>query len=242
MKGEVNLHPEICICRYLCSCYHFLRLTNTNSLSLDCVLSLQPPDRDSGELSGEQGPLGIHVVPYCSLLSCLTLGLHIKSIEANSRSMREGLFREDECIVQISGTELMDKTFAQSQEVFRQAMYGRLQPGDRILEVNGVDLMDRSQEELVAMLRSTKQCVSVVVARQEEIFLPRELKREEASPMVLEDGREQLMFEVLLNDTGSAGLGISLKGNKSREKDEDLGIFIKSIIRGGAAFKVQKQE
>ena len=45
--------------------------------------------------------------------------------------------------------------------------------------MNGVDLMDRTQEELVAMLRSTKQgeCVSVVVARQEEIFLPRELVR-----------------------------------------------------------------
>uniref|UniRef100_A0A8C8JTY8 PDZ domain-containing protein n=1 Tax=Oncorhynchus tshawytscha TaxID=74940 RepID=A0A8C8JTY8_ONCTS len=53
------------------------------------------------------------------------------------------------------------------------------------------------------------------------------------SPLVLEDGREQLMFEVPLNDTGSAGLGISLKGNKSREKGEDLGIFIKSIIHGG---------
>jgi hypothetical protein len=42
-----------------------------------------------------------------------TLGLHIKGIEANSRSKREGIFREDECIVQINGTELMDKTFAQ---------------------------------------------------------------------------------------------------------------------------------
>lgn len=50
------------------------------------------------------------------------------------------------------------------------------------------------------------------------------------------------MFEVPLNDTGSAGLGISLKGNKSREKGEDLGIFIKSIIHGGAAYKVQEQE
>lgn len=67
-------------------------------------------------------------------------------------------------------------------------------------------------------------------------------KGEEASPLVLEDGREQLMFEVPLNDTGSAGLGISLKGNKSREKGEDLGIFIKSIIHGGAAYKVQEQE
>lgn len=38
----------------------------------------------------------------------------------------------------------------------------------------------RSQEELVAMLRSTKQgeCVYVVVARQEDLFLPRELVRE----------------------------------------------------------------
>ncbi len=47
-------------------------------------------------------------------------------------------------------------------------------------KVNGVDMTGRSQEELVAMLRSTKQgeSVSVVVARQEDIFLPRELVRE----------------------------------------------------------------
>uniref|UniRef100_A0A3B5M706 PDZ domain-containing protein n=1 Tax=Xiphophorus couchianus TaxID=32473 RepID=A0A3B5M706_9TELE len=55
--------------------------------------------------------------------------------------------------------------------------------------------------------------------------------------VVLENGKEQLMFEVPLNDTGSAGLGVSLKGNKSRETGEDLGIFIKSIIHGGAAYK-----
>lgn len=40
-------------------------------------------------------------------------------------------------------------------------------------------MTDRTQEELVAMLRSTKQgeCVSVVVVRQEDLFLPRELVR-----------------------------------------------------------------
>ena len=56
---------------------------------------------------------------------------------------------------------------------------------------------------------------------------------------MLEDGREQLMYEIPLNESGSAGLGVSLKGNKSRETGEDLGIFIKSIIHGGAANKVQ---
>lgn len=41
----------------------------------------------------------------------------------------------------------------------------------------------RSQEELVAMLRSTKQgeSVSLVVAWQEDMFLPRELVRERAA-------------------------------------------------------------
>ncbi|XP_067299574.1 partitioning defective 3 homolog B isoform X3 [Pseudorasbora parva] len=349
------------------------------------------------EISGEQGPLGIHVVPYCSSLSGRSLGLHIRGVEENSRSKREGIFQDDECIVKINDADLMDKSFSQAQEIFRQAMRspivrlevvpvfnkerfektvighlfnpenpdastltkdppplkvkpmvrpvesssgwqaefqesssspdsrslgsplpislsptprgksaespllknslgpsplqihnkkggkrlridlkkgpeglgftvvtrdssvhgpgpilvknilprgaavkdGRLQSGDRILEVNGVDITGRSQEELVAMLRSTKQgdSVCLVVARQEEIFLPRELKEEQARLLLSEEGKEQLMFEVPLNDTGSAGLGVSLKGNKSRETGEDLGIFIKSIIHGGAAFK-----
>ncbi|XP_043105414.1 partitioning defective 3 homolog B isoform X4 [Puntigrus tetrazona] len=349
------------------------------------------------EISGEQGPLGIHVVPYCSSLSGRALGLHIRGVEENSRSKREGIFQDDECIVKINDTELMDKSFSQAQEIFRQAMRssvvrlevvpvfnkehfeksvighlfnsenpdpstrtrdppplkvkpivrpaesssgwqtefqesnsslegrslgsplplslsptprsrsadspllknslgpsplqnnnkkggkklridlkkgpeglgftvvtrdssvhgpgpilvknilprgaavkdGRLQSGDRILEVNGVDITGHSQEELVAMLRSTKQGdgVCLVVARQEDMFLPRELKEEQARLLLSEEGKEQLMFEVPLNDSGSAGLGVSLKGNKSRETGEDLGIFIKSIIHGGAAFK-----
>lgn len=63
-------------------------------------------------------------------------------------------------------------------------------------------------------------------------------KEEPVRAALPEEGKEQLIFEVPLNDSGSAGLGVSLKGNKSRETGEDLGIFIKSIIHGGAAYKV----
>ncbi|XP_013768956.1 partitioning defective 3 homolog B-like [Pundamilia nyererei] len=339
------------------------------------------------EILGEDSPLGIHVVPYCSSLSGRALGLYIRGVEEESRSRKDGLFQEDECIVKINDTDLMDKTFSQSQDVFRQAMRspvvrlevvpsfnreryeksligqlfgnntgptgsprntkeppppvkakpvfkpsensavrlaeetaglepgfstpkgksespllkkspalsslmankrggrrlridlkkgpeglgftvvtrdssvhgpgpilvknilprgaavkdGRLQSGDRILEVNGVDITGVGQEELVCMLRSTRQgeSVSLVVLRQEDMFLPREMRDEvsRVPSVVSENGKEQLMFEVPLNDTGSAGLGVSLKGNKSRETGEDLGIFIKSIIHGGAAYK-----
>ncbi|XP_034042512.1 partitioning defective 3 homolog B-like isoform X2 [Thalassophryne amazonica] len=340
------------------------------------------------EILGEDSPLGIHVVPYCSSLSGRSLGLYIRGVEEESRSHKEGLFQEEECIVKINQTDLIYKTFSQAQEIFRQAMHspvvclevvpssnreryekslighlfsstphsdsspritktkeppplikakpvfklpensamrlsddtvtmddslspakvrsespllkkasglsnlvsskkgrrlridlkkgpeglgftvvtrdssvhgpgpifvknilprgaavrdGRLQSGDRILEVNGVDITGVSQEELVCMLRSTRQgeCVCLVVLRQEDLFLPREMKdvASRGPGFPPESGKEQLMFEVPLNDTGSAGLGVSLKGNKSRETGEDLGIFIKSIIHGGAASK-----
>ncbi|XP_003406164.2 partitioning defective 3 homolog B isoform X1 [Loxodonta africana] len=336
------------------------------------------------EISGEGGPLGIHVVPFFSSLSGRILGLFIRGIEENSRSKREGLFRENECIIKINNVDLVDKTFTQAQDVFRQAMKspsvllhvlspqnreeyeksvigplnifgnndgilrtkapppvhgksviktvnmtgtsspegdasaslqqsksprvprlgrkpsspslsplmgfgnkknakkikidlkkgpeglgftvvtrdssihgpgpifvknilpkgaaikdGRLQSGDRILEVNGRDVTGRTQEELVAMLRSTKQgeTASLVIARQEGNFLPRELKGEPDCYALSLETTEQLTFEIPLNDSGSAGLGVSLKGNKSRETGTDLGIFIKSIIHGGAAFK-----
>ncbi|KAM6259859.1 partitioning defective 3 homolog B isoform 2-T2 [Spheniscus humboldti] len=341
------------------------------------------------EISGEGGPLGIHVVPFFSSLSGRMLGLFIRGIEENSRSRRDGLFHENECIVKINHVDLTDKTFAQAQDIFRQAMKfqsvilevlppynreqyeksaiaplcfldneegvpktkipppvhpkpalktinlsgassleagvqatlqqtkspnlprlgrkssspslsplmgfgnkknakkikidlkkgpeglgftvvtrdssvhgpgpifvknilpkgaavkdGRLQSGDRILEVNGRDITGRTQEELVAMLRSTKQgeTVFLIVARQEEAFLPRELKGEPNCSILSPETTEQLTFEIPLNDSGSAGLGVSLKGNKSRETGADLGIFIKSVIHGGAAFKERSDQ
>jgi len=57
---------------------------------------------------------------------------------------------------------------------------GRLKAGDRLVEVNGVDLAGKSQEEVVSLLRSTKMegTVSLLVFRQEDAFHPRELNAE----------------------------------------------------------------
>ncbi|KAM6918463.1 par-3 family cell polarity regulator alpha, b isoform 5-T5 [Xenentodon cancila] len=145
---------------------------------------------------------------------------------------------------------------------------GRLKAGDRLLEVNGVDLNGRTQEEVVALLRATPMGgpVGLLVLRQEDAFLPREVnaepqmqcprdlhprqpvtarkphwlneKTEEDELVLTPDGtREFLTFEIPLSDSGSAGLGVSVKGNRSKENHADLGIFVKSIINGGAACK-----
>lgn len=59
--------------------------------------------------------------------------------------------------------------------------------------------------------------------------------------IVKNDAKPQILtFDIPLNDTSSAGLGITLKGKTSIVDGQtiDLGIFIKSILTGGAASRV----
>ncbi|XP_067648804.1 partitioning defective 3 homolog isoform X3 [Haliotis asinina] len=125
---------------------------------------------------------------------------------------------------------------------------GRLKPGDRLLEVNGVEMTGKSQSEAVSQLRSIPEghVCNLVVSRQEvvdELFrmpreLPGEVSGEEATVSNIKN-KEVLKFEIPLNDTGSAGLGVSVKGKTTTtaEGTKDLGIFIKSVMHGGAASK-----
>ncbi len=49
-----------------------------------------------------------------------------------------------------------------------------------------------------------------------------------------------MTFDIPLRDTSSAGLGITLKGKTSIIDGQsiDLGIYVKSILTGGAAYRV----
>ncbi|XP_061820857.1 partitioning defective 3 homolog [Nerophis lumbriciformis] len=117
---------------------------------------------------------------------------------------------------------------------------GRLKAGDRLLKVSGVDLSGKTQEEVVAVLRAAPMggVVNLSVTRPEEPLLPREVQAGDDDLVLTPDGtREFMTFEIPLNDSGSAGLGVSVKGNRSKESHADLGIFVKSIINGGAASK-----
>ncbi|XP_051910666.1 partitioning defective 3 homolog isoform X2 [Hippocampus zosterae] len=116
---------------------------------------------------------------------------------------------------------------------------GRLKAGDRLLEVGGVDLNDKTQEEVVALLRAAPSggTVNLLASRPEDPLLPREVLGNDDLVLTPDGIREFLTFEIPLNDSGSAGLGVSVKGNRSKENHADLGIFVKSIINGGAASK-----
>ncbi|XP_021343149.1 partitioning defective 3 homolog isoform X3 [Mizuhopecten yessoensis] len=139
---------------------------------------------------------------------------------------------------------------------------GRLKAGDRLLEVNGEDMTGKTQSEAVARLKSCDpgSLVQIVVSRQEleqdERFrVPRKLdnEKENQKQNVLQpaeksgdDGtlvgmrnKEVLTLDIPLKESGSAGLGVSVKGKTQTTEhgQRDLGIFIKAVIHGGAASK-----
>ncbi|XP_030830315.1 partitioning defective 3 homolog isoform X2 [Strongylocentrotus purpuratus] len=125
---------------------------------------------------------------------------------------------------------------------------GRLKPGDRVMEVNGIEMTGKSQSEAVSILRSVKLggVVNLVVSRQDSPvkMVPRQLPEDTApveDPVTSPQNRAVMTFDIPLNDTGSAGLGVSVKGKTSGATEDhsskDLGIFIKSVIHGGAASK-----
>nr|XP_054607553.1 multiple PDZ domain protein isoform X2 [Nothobranchius furzeri] len=92
---------------------------------------------------------------------------------------------------------------------------GRLQAGDQILEVNGIDLRQATHDEAIAVLRLTTQRVQLCVFRHQEAY------------------REEDLWDVFcleLIPRPGQGLGLATVG-----KSNDTGIFVSEIIRGGAA-------
>ena len=142
---------------------------------------------------------------------------------------------------------------------------GRLRSGDRLLEVNGVEITGKTQSEVVTLLRNIPAGGSarLLISRQEteeEVNqnaqqqqvqqvqqqtspkLPRQMKSisrasEESLLLLPWKQREILTLDIPVHDTEKAGLGISVKGKTTSASGTttDLGIFIKSVLHGGAA-------
>ncbi|CAB3401592.1 unnamed protein product [Caenorhabditis bovis] len=129
---------------------------------------------------------------------------------------------------------------------------GHLKSGDRLLELNGQSTATMTQAEIVEKLKETmvggkaRFLVSRVAQSHEPEPAPAQttssaavtVATPEPEPQPPQPARFNLVIP--LNDTGSAGLGVSLKARVSVKSDgsrHDCGIFIKNVMHGGAAFK-----
>uniref|UniRef100_A0A8C9VYZ0 Protein scribble homolog n=1 Tax=Scleropages formosus TaxID=113540 RepID=A0A8C9VYZ0_SCLFO len=131
--------------------------------------------------------------------------------------------------------------------------------GDKLLEVNGVDLQGAEHQEAVEALRSWSAAVTVTVLRErmvepenavtttplrpEDDYLPRERPGSSSLPFCLDppspssSSRRQRLSARLVRD--DKGLGFSIAGGKgsTHYRPGDTGIFISRIVEGGAAHR-----
>lgn len=149
---------------------------------------------------------------------------------------------------------------------------GQLKEGDMLLEVNGIDLVGKSQLEVTRMLSSipADELVELTISRQEipsenqsndresqnttdnqvslidlnipdskdSVFIDNsDQQMEKKIDSLLFDGPGIYVYDIPLNDSKSAGLGLYLKYPRRASDRKDLGVWIEKVITGGAAWK-----
>ncbi|KAK0421132.1 hypothetical protein QR680_015073 [Steinernema hermaphroditum] len=134
--------------------------------------------------------------------------------------------------------------------------HGVLRPADRILEVDGKEIANKTQSDVVAMLKAVPkgEAITLLISRigssvdestPSGSTTPALPHKPPPTPSTLAEASSKpegqlLELEIPFNDTGSAGLGISLKARAMFNDDgsrRDCGIYVKHVITGGAAFR-----
>ncbi|XP_041641247.1 multiple PDZ domain protein [Cheilinus undulatus] len=191
-------------------------LTDPPSLTLISSLTVPPPSLTSSSPTNTQasqsGQSDLHeAAPTTSdPLNCLIVAGRETTIEICKRNVGLGLSivgGYDTLLGAVIVHEVNDGGAAQRD--------GRLQAGDQILEVNGIDLRQATHDEAIGVLRLTTQRVCLCVFRHQEAYREEDLWD---------------VFSLELETRPGEGLGFSTVG-----KSNDTGIFVSDIVRGGIA-------
>ncbi|KAL4002886.1 PDZ domain (Also known as DHR or GLGF) family protein [Acanthocheilonema viteae] len=136
------------------------------------------------------------------------------------------------------------------------AAVNKLRAGDRLLQIDGEKTTELTQNDMVERLKrldvgdSINLLISRLGSQEIENQSPTAAKNSDDDRECCHQKRENegterygeeiLTLKIALNETGSAGLGISLKARAVMKPDgtrHDCGIFIKKVLHGGAAYK-----
>ncbi|XP_054646869.1 inaD-like protein isoform X2 [Dunckerocampus dactyliophorus] len=174
-----------------------------------------PTEQQSGRWSGSEGGGASHDTIKGSCASseprhCAVLPGQETTLEIWKGGSGLGL-----SVVGGRDTQLQAIVIHEVYEEGAAARDGRLWAGDRILEVNGVDLRGASHDEAILALRQTPSKVLLTVLRDEDCY-PHHQNLD--------------VFLVDLHRKSGRGLGVSIVGKRSGS-----GVFISEVVRGGIA-------
>ncbi|CAH1732769.1 unnamed protein product [Aphis gossypii] len=174
--------------------------------------------------------------------------IYIKNVLPKGAAVEDGRLRPGDRLLAVNGTELTGKTQSEAVAVLRKVPSGAK-----------VKIIVSRQEDVVISHVGQKSNQDLDENHEQEVGISSDnqlIETNEKSNNTVQEyvksleetqtfpwrHKEILTFDIPVHDSEKAGLGISVKGktsssNSSNDKDfsQDLGIFIKNVIHGGAA-------
>ncbi|XP_050530770.1 partitioning defective 3 homolog isoform X2 [Daktulosphaira vitifoliae] len=166
--------------------------------------------------------------------------IYIKNVLPKGAAVEDGRLRPGDRLLAVNGTELTGKTQGEAVAILRKVPSGAkvkiiVSRQEDVTNYTGVkDSEESFEREVSGNTLGTNILNNSTV--QEYV---KSLEENQTFPW---RNKEILTFDIPVHDSEKAGLGISVKGktsshNNSNEKStpQDLGIFIKNVLHGGAA-------
>uniref|UniRef100_A0A1I8FYP2 Pdz domain-containing protein n=1 Tax=Macrostomum lignano TaxID=282301 RepID=A0A1I8FYP2_9PLAT len=161
--------------------------------------------------------------------------IFVKTILAKGSAIRDGRLKAGDRLLEIDGNKLTGKTQADVVSLLRSVPTGAT-----------VRLVLSRQGSAPPASDAPKSAAPTAAAAEESARTLETSKTAGGDSGVGADGTTMgptadnsesrtLVFDIPLNDSASAGLGVSVKGH-TRDR-EDSGVFIKNVMKGGAAQK-----
>ncbi|BFY98393.1 hypothetical protein BsWGS_01431 [Bradybaena similaris] len=170
--------------------------------------------------------------------------IYIRNILPKGAAVQNGQLRPGDRLLEVNGVPMTGKTQAEAVSFLRMLPEG-----------SQVELVLSRQEEVDEKFRVPRKLGDATLPENEEdesgiIDDADAAGQPNVSPLqpsyghevdipALGSSNEKLTLHIPLNDTGSAGLGVSVKGKTESSESgiRDLGIFVKTVLQGGAAYK-----
>ncbi|KAK7111004.1 partitioning defective 3 homolog isoform X2 [Littorina saxatilis] len=210
------------------------------------------------EIDLKKGPLGLGFsVTSRDNVTGGDIPIYIKNILPKGAAIQDGCLKPGDRLLEVNGVSMSGKTQAEVVTMLRNTPQGsvvsmlvsRQEEVDERFTVpremnasNPADphgLPQKSGQEVEEKEVVAKPQADKSEDDKGEHLQPLDHSEEDLPAVVEKAPQEEIHLEIPLNDTESAGLGVSVKGKTvtTEQGQRDLGIFVKGVIAGGAASK-----
>lgn len=213
--------------RLTCSNYNLLQTANTRKIGRRIEIDLAKGVNGLGfSVTTRDNPAGGHCPIY------------IKNILPKGAAVEDGRLKPGDRLLEVNNQEMTGKSQAEVVSLLRSIPLG-----------GNVKILVSRQEEICSNTSSNSDVYVVPESDSAKDWKSQSPKEEEVSnshsykPLMEgpddlvhspKKNRAILTLDIPVHDSEKAGLGVSVKGKTSND-NVDLGIFIKTVINGGAA-------